>query len=425
MSDSNHYDTIGEPGNTPETSIIAPLPRVSIQVFCETPAIAQIAQASALDRRMSKAHVKVQMGGIPAAVEAYRSSPTPNVIVLETDAKREMVIDGLDRLSAFCDAGTKVVIIGKLNDVVLYRELMKRGVSEYLVGPVTEMELISTLSSIFRAPDAEPVGRTIAFVGAKGGCGASTVAHNVSWCIARDLALDTVITDLDLAFGTAGLDFNQDPPQGVAEAVFSADRLDSNVVDRLLAKCTERLSLLAAPSTLDRPYDFREDAFDPLLDILRANIPCIVLDVPHIWSAWARRSLIVADEIVVVAEPDLANLRNAKNMFDKLKAERPNDAEPRLVLNKVNMQKRPEIKPADFAKALDAEPIGIIGFDAQVFGTASNNGQMIAETSSAHKANEGFLDIARMITGKADARIQKRSLMSLAPILTRLTKKSA
>ncbi len=63
-------------------------------------------------------------------------------------------------------------------------------------------------------------------VGAKGGVGASTVAHNVGWAIARDLLLDSVVTDLDLAFGTAGLDYNQDPPQGIADAVFSPDRVD-------------------------------------------------------------------------------------------------------------------------------------------------------------------------------------------------------
>jgi pilus assembly protein CpaE len=422
MSDTV-YDDAPEPvTQSTDGAVIAPLPRVSIQAFCETPTIAQMIQSSALDRRMAKAHVKVQMGGIPAAIEAYRNAPTPNVIVLESEGKRDAVLDGLDRLSGSCDAGTKVVVIGRLNDVVLYRELIRRGVSEYLVGPIAEMELIATLSRIFRAPDAEPVGRTIAFVGAKGGAGASTVAHNVSWAIARNLALDSVIVDLDLAFGTAGLDFNQDPPQGVAEAVYSPDRLDSNVVDRLLAKCTDHLSLLAAPSTLERAYDFREDTFDPLFDILRSNVPCVVLDVPHAWCAWTRRALIVADEIVIVAAPDLANLRNAKNIFDALQGERPNDAAPRLVLNQVGVAKRPEIKPADFAKALGIEPSGIIAYDAQTFGTAANNGQMIAETSSAHKANEVFLDIARIVTGRAEARVQKRNL--LAPILTRLTKKT-
>ena len=80
-------------------------------------------------------------------------------------------------------------------------------------------------------------------------------------------------TDLDLAFGTAGLDFNQDPPQGIAEAVFSPDRIDTAFVDRLLSKCTDHLSLLAAPATLDRVYDFGADAFEAIFDSLRATVP--------------------------------------------------------------------------------------------------------------------------------------------------------
>ena len=168
----------------------------------------------------------------------------------------------------------------------------------------------------------------IAVVGAKGGVGASTVAHNIAWSIARDLTLDTVVADLDLGFGTAGLDFNQDPPQGIADAVFSPDRIDTNFVDRLLSKCTDHLSLLAAPATLDRVYDFSAESFDSIFDALRATMPCVVLDVPHQWSGWTRRTLIAADDILIVANPDLANLRNAKNMLDLLKASRPNDRRP-------------------------------------------------------------------------------------------------
>ena len=127
-----------------------------------------------------------------------------------------------------------------------------------------------SICGLFSAPDAKPVGRIIAVVGAKGGVGASTVAHNIAWAIARDLGLDAVVTDLDLAFGTAGLDYNQDPPQGIADAVFSPDRIDTAFVDRLLSKCTDHLSLLAAPATLDRVYDFGAEAFDPIFDSLRA-----------------------------------------------------------------------------------------------------------------------------------------------------------
>jgi pilus assembly protein CpaE len=245
---------------------IAPAPRVSVQAFCETVETAAAIQAAGEDRRMAKAHLRVQMGGLIAATEAYQSSPTPNVIILESENRSEDILAGLDQLAPVCDAATRVIIIGRMNDVALYRELVRRGVSDYLIAPVGALQIVRAVCGLFSAPDAKPVGRIIAVVGAKGGVGASTVAHNIAFSIARDLMLDAVVTDLDLAFGTAGLDFNQDPPQGIAEAVFSPDRIDNAFVDRLLSKCTDHLSLLAAPATLDHVYDFGADAFESILD---------------------------------------------------------------------------------------------------------------------------------------------------------------
>ena len=204
---------------------IAPAPRVSVQAFCETVETAAAIQAAGEDRRLAKAHLKIQMGGITAAAEAYSSSPTPNVIVIESESRGDDILGGLDSLAEVCDAGTRVVVIGRHNDVVLYRELIRRGVSDYLIAPVGALDVVRAICGLFSAPDEKPVGRIVAVIGAKGGVGASTIAHNVAFAIARDLQLDTVVTDLDLGFGTAGLDYNQDPPQGVADAVFSPDRV--------------------------------------------------------------------------------------------------------------------------------------------------------------------------------------------------------
>lgn len=402
---------------------IAPAPRISIQAFCETVETAAAMQAAGEDRRLGKAHVKIQMGGVAAAVEAYRSSPTPNVIVIESENRSHEILHGLDQLAEVCDAGTRVIVVGRVNDVTLYRELTRRGVSEYLIAPVGTIDVVRAVCGLFSSPDAKPVGRVVAVVGAKGGVGASTVAHNIAWAIARDLALDSVVTDLDLAFGTAGLDYNQDPSQGIADAVFSPDRIDTAFIDRLLSKCTDHLSLLAAPATLDRVYDFGADAFDSILDTLRTAIPCVVLDVPHMWSGWSKRLLVSADHILVVAGPDLANLRNAKNIVDHLRAARPNDERPYYCLNQVGVPKRPEITPADFAKALEDQPLAVIPFDPQIFGTAANNGQMIAEVSSKHKTAELFSQLAQVLTGRPETKRSRGSLLS--PLLAKLMKKSA
>ncbi|MGA8611577.1 MAG: CpaE family protein [Xanthobacteraceae bacterium] len=397
---------------------IAPAPRVSVQAFCETVEAAAAIQAAGEDRRLAKAHLHIQMGGLPAAVEAYQTSPTPNVVMLEAGSRGEDILSGLDKLAQVCDAGTRVIVIGRTNDVVLYREITRRGVSEYLIAPVSPLGVVRAICELFSAPDAKPVGRIIAVVGAKGGVGASTIAHNVAFSIAHDLKLDAVVSDLDLAFGTAGLDFNQDPAQGIAEAVFSPDRVDNAFVDRLLSKCTDHLSLLAAPATLDRVYDFGADAFEAIFDSLRATVPCSVLDVPHQWTGWSKQTLIGADDILIVATPDLANLRNAKNIYDFLKASRPNDRRPFYCLNQVGVPKRPEIKAGDFAKALEDDPVATIPFEPKVFGAAANNGQMIAELSKNHRAAEVFRDLALLLTGRPESKKARSGLLS--PLIEKL-----
>ena len=265
------------------------------------------------------------MGGAPAAVAHYHESPTPNLIVIETSLPRAQMLAELDRLAQCCDAGTKVVVIGRTNDVVLYRELLKRGVSEYLIAPITPLQLIESLSNLYNNPDTDPVGNVIAFIGAKGGVGSSTVCHNTAWAMSEILKSNVIVADLDLAFGTTGLDFNQDPVQGIAEALQSPERLDEVLLDRLLTKCSEHLSIFAAPVVLDRDYEISADACDLVLDVVRQNVPYVAVDLPHMWTPWVKRVLLQADEIVITAVPDLANLRNAKNLIDLLKQNRTND----------------------------------------------------------------------------------------------------
>ena len=396
---------------------IAPVPRISVQAFCETEDTAAAIRAASQDRRLAKAHVTVKMGGIATAIDVYQRVPTPNVIILQTDGGNG-ILDGLDQLAGVCDPGTRVVVIGSPDDDVSYRELVRRGINDYVIGPIEPLDAIRSICSLFSAQDAVPTGRIIAVVGAKGGVGASTIAHNVAWTIGRDLALDSVVIDLDLPFGTASLDYNKDPLQGIANAVFQPDRPDTALMERLLAKCSDNLSLLAAPATLERVYDFGAEAFDAIFDTLRMTTPCIVLDVPHQWTAWTRRALLGADDILIVAEPDLANMRNTRNLMNLLKASRPNDRPPLYCLNQVGMSKRPEIELRAFAKTIESPPIATIPFDSKMFGMAANNGQMIAEIAAGHRTTKTFLQIARRLTGHPEPKKTRGAF--LQPIIRKL-----
>jgi len=410
--------------STPEVTAmqsLRPVPRVSIQAFCETESVAQAIERAGADRRMAKTHLKVHTGGIATAIELYKQAPTPNLIILESRKEPRDMLASLQDLAEYCDPTTKVVVVGHYNDVGLYRELIRSGISEYVVVPISMADVVSVISTIFVDPDAEPIGRSIAFIGAKGGVGSSTLAHNLAWSMSTLFKSDVVVADLDLAFGTANINFDQDPAQGIAEAVFSPERIDEVYLDRLLAQCSDHLSLLAAPSTLERVYDFDQNAFSQIIDTAQRSAPLLVLDVPHVWTGWSKATLMKADDIVITATPELANLRNTKNIIDMLKRLRPNDPPPKLVINQVGVPKRPEIKSSDFAEPLGISPMAIIPFEPQIFGNAANNGRMLGEMEAAHPVVAIINEVAHVLTGRKELKAKRKD--ALGALIGRLGRK--
>ncbi|MDP1729951.1 MAG: AAA family ATPase [Devosia sp.] len=396
------------------------IPRITIQAFCEHSQTAQLVESAIHDRRMSKVALTTHNGGLEGAIETYKSNPTPNLILVETSLQPDEIPGALERLAEVCDATTRLIVLGHVNDVVLYRELIRSGVSEYIVLPTSAQSIVSAITELFAAEGAAPIGRTIGFVSAKGGAGGSTVAHNVAWAISQYLRQDVLILDLDFAFGTAGLNFNQDPPHGLADAI-NASQMDQAVLDRLMSKAANHINLLTAPVMLDRTFDFAERDFEQVIELSQKSIPVVVLDIPHAWTSWVRHTLATIDEIVIVAEPDLANLRNAKNLADTIKALRPAESEPLLVINQIGLPRRPEIGAAEFATSVECSLLGQIGFDAATFGIAANNGQMITEVSANHRSNEVFRLIGMHVTGRGTSeRVSgKASTLKLPAFLKR------
>ena len=376
------------------------IPRITIQAFCEHSQTAQLVEAAIHDRRMSKVALTTHNGGIEGAIETYKSNPTPNLILIETTLQPDQIPAALGRLAEVCDASTRLIVLGHVNDVVLYRELIRSGVSEYIVLPATAQAIVSAITELFAAEGAAPIGRTIGFISAKGGSGGSTVAHNVGWAISQSLRQDVLILDLDLAFGTVGLNFNQDPPHGLADALMANQKVDQVMLDRLMSKAANHVSLLTAPVVLDRTFDFAERDFEQVIELSQKTTPVVILDIPHTWTSWVRHTIATVDEVIIVAEPDLANLRNAKNLSDTIKALRPTESEPPPVINKIGVPRRPEIPPMEFATSVECRLLGQIPFDAATFGTAANNGQMLAEVSANNRTKEVYRMIGMHVTGR-------------------------
>jgi pilus assembly protein CpaE len=418
--DFAHETSAGMPGDKADGVGEMPrIPQITLHAFCETPEMADTLAKVGSDRRMSRVRAKVHPGGVAAALDMYRQTASPNLIVLESRAAAGDLRAQLDALADVCVSGTKVIVIGYANDVVLYRELLARGVSEYMVAPVEPLAIISVIARLYQESGARKLGRTLAFIGAKGGAGSSTIAQNVASMVGRTYGCDVILADLDLPFGSASLGLNLSPTQGMAQALQYVDRLDQALLERLLTKSEDHLSVLTAPASLESSYDLEESTFERMLDIAQSNVPFVVLDIPHVWTSWTKKTLLAADEVVIAAIPDLVSLRNAKNLVEQLKRARPNDAPPKVVLNQVGMPKRLEIKPDKFAAALQIEPIACIPFDPSSFSAAANNGQMIADVAARSAACMSLAKTAEAITGRRNAASSRNASSAFRRLLRR------
>ena len=386
------------------------IPAISVCAFCETGRTAQLINSVSRDRRMQQTSVEMFEGGLQAAIEYLSENSTPNLLILESTATNATMLAQIDELASHCDEGVQVMVIGAVNDISLYRQLMARGVSEYLVPPITPVQVIRSIGKLFADPDAPFVGKSVSVIGAKGGVGSSTIAHNLAWAMSENIKVYTALIDLDLSFGTTSLDFNHESQQTVADALLAPERVDDAVITRLLSKATDRLSLFTAPATVGQIIDVESEAYQIVVDGVRRVMPYVVVDLPHGWSRWQYNTLVSSDEVILVCQPDLASLRNGKNILDKLKADRPNDAAPRLVINMMGVPKRPEIPTKDFAGAMGVEPEVVIPFDPQLFGNASNNGQMIAETDAAAAPSVEIDKLAGLLTGQT-IQVEQKSLL--------------
>ena len=362
------------------------------------------------DRRLTKSRTSTEPGGLSAAVAHFSDSQTPELIVVEVGDDSDKTLREVDELAEVCDPGTKVIVLGNTNDVSFFRGLTRKGVSDYIVTPFTARQLFDVIESASVDPDSPQLGRTIAFVAARGGAGGSTIAHNTAWTMAQSLQDDVALVDLDITFGTAGLAFNLEMTRGIDSLLAEPERLDDQLLDRYLTAYDDYLKILVSPANLDAQESIVTGSLDTLLQLIRLKVPYVVMDVPHRWAPWTKQILVEADETVICSTLDLASLRDTRNLAERLKAQRGEDTPVRVVLNHVGLSKKTELSPKDFEEAIGEAPALVIAHDPALFGTASNNGQMVGQVNARSKVSQGFRDLAVSLTGRQPLEKKKTSV---------------
>ncbi|MBK8160728.1 MAG: AAA family ATPase [Rhodospirillaceae bacterium] len=373
------------------------------------------------EREFAKTRMTIHFGGMARAAKHYVDNPSPQFIIVEENGGPDDIQKGLESLADVVEPGRKVIVIGTINDVQAYRRLISQGVSEYLVGPVTTADIAAAIMSCVKDASSAPKGRVISFIGSRGGVGSSMLAVNTAWTLANTLQDEVIGIDLDFNFGTMALSLNLDPKQPLIEALSDAERIDPVLVERFMTEHGPHLSVLSTTGSLKEMAEPSADAIERLVDLCRSMAQVVILDLPRQWNSWVSATLLLSDEIVVTANPDLANLRDAKMLFDWLKGRR-GGATNRLVLNKADVAKRNQLSAKDFQDTLGLAPVLTIGFDPTLFAQLANNGQMVGEGAKSHRLNEQLRQFAQQLGGRKGGTARPASQPKLLSWLKRPAK---
>lgn len=345
-------------------------------------------------------------GGMAAAHDRYLRETSPALLIIETGLGAQDILDALDALAEACEPHTHLLLLGRANDVGLYRRLIQKGVRDYLPLPADPATLAQSIAEVMApAADNAPKGKLIAAFGATGGAGSSTVSANLAFALAKKQR--TALIDFDLAFGQIGLAYDQESATPVNALLAQPERLDGMLIDGIAAKREgQDLLLLTASASLEGADLAQGAAVRKLIDSAARNASAVVADLPHVWLPWTRETLGIADEVVIVAPPTLVGLRNARNILESLKAARLGKSQPVLIVNGAGANPKTEVEKTHFQKAADGAPLHILAFDPASFQAAMNNGEMLAQRFPKHKAVALFEELAMTL---APAKVKAKS----------------
>ena len=246
--------------------------RTTIGAFVASQETADAIEALREDRLFLRSTLIVQQGGIAAAASYLAEHDTPPVLVVETTSSGDALYQELENLANVCAPNTRVFLIGRQNDIELYRSLLREGISDYLIGPATSEQLLLSFRDAFTDADAADAGRVIAFAGARGGAGSSTLSHHVGFSLADSFSEQVIVIDLDVSYGTAALGFNLQARQTIADALSQPARLDEVLLERFLLPYDPsegKLSVLASPASLAAGIVITSESLNKLISLAR------------------------------------------------------------------------------------------------------------------------------------------------------------
>ncbi|NCO04427.1 MAG: AAA family ATPase [Alphaproteobacteria bacterium] len=381
---------------TTETSIL--LPEARVDLFIKDKETIEAARSLQNDWRFARVTISIEEGDVESAISAYTQASSPTLVLLETDVTDDSFVGRLEALSAYCNEGTNAIVIGPVNDINLYRHLTSIGVSDYLVKPVP----LATLAEIIAQSLIEKLGavgsRMIATIGSKGGVGTSALTQALALGISENLDQKTFFMDAAGGWTSMPVGMGFEPTTNLHEAVKAAASKDFDVLDRMLFKPNEKLSVLAAGSEAMLEPSVQAAQYEELIDMVMASYPVVLIDLSGAIPSLKRMVMNRAHEIMIVATPTLSSLRAARTLMQEVKVLHGGSiSNIDLVINMEGLMPSKEVSKKDIADVLEIKPSVTIPFDPKLFLTTENEGKKMNQEKAGRELIERLLPVAQSV----------------------------
>jgi pilus assembly protein CpaE len=353
----------------------------------------------------------VMEGTLDTALRRIREGLAPRVLILDLGDSTAPIAE-VSAARAVAGTEVKLLVLGTVNDVGMFRDLLAAGASDYLVKPPNREALAAALEKrgMTSGGGEGGLGQVVAFTGSRGGVGTSTTAVACAWLLAEEQRERTALVDFDLHFGTVALKLDTDPGSGLCEALEQPSRIDSLFIERAMIKVTETLRILAAEAPVSEPLIIDAGAIDVLLYELRRKFAWVVVDLPRGVTPLQRVVLSAASRVIMLCERSLAGLRDTIRLQTLIREQAP---QTRLLLVEAGAPgERAIVGKAEFEKGVGRSLDAVISYDAKAAGAATNTGQPLPVAAPRSPVLRELRQLVATLAGPADA-APKRKIFAL------------
>ena len=345
-----------------------------------------------------------------AAVALAARERSPAYIIIDIGNRTGEVITEIDQLAESCEAGTRVIVIGKINDIKFYRELTQLGVLEYFTHPADLQEVKASLMA-GRGGDDEG-NKVITFMSSASGDGSSTLAMNVAYSLANDFKKRTVLVDMDYQFGMVAKNLDLNTQFGIKEIFDHPDRgVDPTLVRRMISPYGDNLSVIAAPEELKYLPDLNPETIRTLISTLTSEYEVVVIDLPHVWSSWTASAISASSRIVLVSQLWLRSITHAARLLGLWRNMGISDEMITVAINRSGAKFKEGISDKDFERVCSHAIDYNIPNDIRTIVAAESQGQMIMEISQSSLATQlkGLAGVLMGLSGGGDTAVKEPS----------------